>query len=98
MVILAILAIFRHGRQGSPKRGGKEDKRGDWLGNSTTEEDCEDDQTGETVEEFSRDGSGTFNIWTFNMWTFNIVDIQHRGHSTEWTFNIVDFQHSGLST
>ena len=26
-----------------PRGGGKEDKRGDWLGNSTTEEDCEDD-------------------------------------------------------
>ena len=41
-----------------PRGGGQEDKRGDWLGSSTTEEDGEDDKAGETVEEFSGDWQG----------------------------------------
>ena len=36
----------------------------------------------------SRDGSGTFNIWSFNMWTFDIIGLSTFGLST-----LLDFQH-----
>ena len=38
-----------------PRGGGEEDKKGDWVGGSTSEEDGEENQTGKIVQERSGD-------------------------------------------